>query len=440
MQYYRVQLSRLRARRILQATAVTLMLAAALLPFAPASRGQQRPRQSQSPAASPTPLPVPADARPRRVTNAVPTPTPAPTPRATTTTTPAVTLQTTPKTTPAASPSPSPVDEQDEIDENEVVKVEANLINLQVRVIDRNNRPINDIRKEEFRVFENGVPQTIEFFTREEVPISYGLVVDNSGSLRSQLAKVIEAGRTIINSNKPGDETLIVRFIDSDMIEELQDFTSKQEDLLDAIENFHVDGGQTAVVDAVYVSAARIAQHKKGDRLNDRRRRAMILVTDGEDRGSQYKQEQLFDALREIDVQIFVIGFVNELDKDGSIIRKSPRDKSVDLINRLAKETGGRAFFPTSLSELPQIAEDITRDLRTQFVISYKPTEKAREGEFRNVRVTIADAPGREKRIAITRPGYTAPRISGNDDNSSEDGSRATRNPPATSTARPKKQ
>jgi Ca-activated chloride channel family protein len=386
---------------------VATTLVATILPSTHAARGQRPRRVADAPQTTPKTTPTP---RPTATPNTVAAPaTNSPSPRAT----PAVTLQTRPETS-DPTPSPTPDDGQ-EVDEDDVVKVEANLINLQVRVIDRNNRPINDIRKDEFRVFENGVQQTIEFFTREEVPISYGLVVDNSGSLRSQLAKVIEAGRTIVNSNKPGDEAMVVRFIDSEKIEELQSFTAKQEDLLDALETFHVDGGQTAVVDAVYVSAERIAQHKKGDPLNDRRRRALILVTDGEDRGSQYKQEQLFNALREMDVQIFVIGFVNELDKEGGFIRKSPRDKAVDLINRLAKETGGRAFFPTSNAELPQIAEEITRDLRTQFVISYKPTEKARAGEYRNVRVTVADVPGRDKRIAITRAGYTAPRISGND-------------------------
>ncbi|HEX8851975.1 MAG TPA: hypothetical protein VF754_00730, partial [Pyrinomonadaceae bacterium] len=117
--------------------------------------------------------------------------------------------------------------------------------------------------------------------------------------------------------------------------------------------------------------------------------------------------------LREEDVQIYVIGFVNELDREGGFIRKSQRTRAVQLLDRLAKETGGRAFYPTSLSELPQIAEDITKDLRTQYVLSYNPTNKRRDGSFRAVRVAVADAPGRDKRIAITRAGYTAPRTGG---------------------------
>jgi Ca-activated chloride channel family protein len=239
------------------------------------------------------------------------------------------------------------------------------------------------------------------------VPISYGLAIDTSGSLRSQLGQVIEAGKVIINSNKPGDETFLVRFISSDKIEQVQDFTSNKDDLIDSLDTFYTEGGQTAIVDAVYVSAEHVAEYKKGD-VSDRRRRALIVVTDGEDRGSQYKQEELFDRLREEDVQIYVIGFVNELDKEGGFIRKSPREKAVALINRLAKETGGRAFFPESLADLPKIAEEIVRDMRTQYVVGYYPTNKARDGSFRAIRVAVADAPGKDKRIALTRNGRIA--------------------------------
>ena len=311
----------------------------------------------------------------------------------------------------------APPDEQNpagqEIDPDEVVRVDTNLVNLHVRVVDRANRPVNDVRQDEFRVFEDGVPQTIAFFTKEEVPISYGLVIDNSASLRGQIDKVIEAGKTIINSNKPGDETFLVRFVSSDQIETVRDFTSDKNALMDAMDELYVEGGQTAIIDAVYLSAERVARYKKGDPLNDRRRRALILVTDGEDRASYYKQDELFAHLREDDVQIFVIGFVNELENDRGLIRKSKREQAVNLLNRLAQDTGGRAFFPQSLSELPNIANEITRDLRTQYVIGYAPTNKARDGSYRSVRVTVASAGGRDKRIAITRPGYTAPRDGG---------------------------
>lgn len=304
-------------------------------------------------------------------------------------------------------PTPTPDPNAAEISENERITINTELVTLHVRVIDRNNHPINRIGKDEFKVFEDGVPQPIFAFSEEEVPVIYGLAVDTSGSLRSQLNQVIDAAKTIINSNKKGDETFLERFIDRDKIENLQDFTPNKDQLLEAVDNLYVEGGQTAVIDGVYLAAEHVADYKKGGD-DDRRRRALIVVTDGEDRASYYNETQLFQRLREEDVQIFVIGFVNELDTDKGFIRKSSKDKAVNLINKLASESGGRAFFPQSISELPQIANEIVRDLRTQYVISYDPTNKAHDGTYRSIKVTVAQPTSSEKRIALTRSGRTA--------------------------------
>lgn len=350
--------------------------------------------------------------RPRSTTPVQPAPRTTPAPQATPTPTPRPTGTGVPPTLgdapppwklkPTPTPTPPP-----EFDKEDIIKTNTDLVQLHVRVIDRNNRPIDNVKLNEFHVFEDGVAQPIENFTREEVPISYGLAVDTSGSLRSQLQSVIDAGKTIINSNKAGDETFLVRFISSDKIETVQDFTDKKDLLMDGLDSFYIEGGQTAIIDAVYLSAEHVSEYKRGD-TQDRRRRALIVITDGEDRNSFYKQEQLFARLREEDVQIFVIGFVNELDKEAGFIRKSPREKATALINKLATETGGRAFFPESLSELQQIAQEIVRDLRTQYVLSYNPTNKTPDGTFRAIKVTVDQPNNAEKRIALTRNGRLA--------------------------------
>ena len=377
-----------------------------------AGRNQNsRPRSTGTPPqARPTPTPTRTTQTPttQRPANSTQTPTPTPAPRSTPIDRIAPHLGE-PPPPPVLKPKPTPTPADEEYDEGSRIIVNTELVTLNVRVIDRNNRPIGDVRENEFHVLEDGVPQPIEYFTREEVPISYGLAVDTSGSMRSQLQSVIDAGKTIINTNKKGDETFLVRFISSDKIETVQDFTSNQELLLDGLDSFYVEGGQTAVVDAVYLTADHVAEYKKGDD-NDRRRRALIVITDGEDRSSFYSPEKLFARLREADVQIYVIGFVNELDKEGGLIRKSPRDKAVGLLNKIATETGGRAFFPQSLSELPQIASEIVRDLRTQYVVAYNPTNKARDGSFRSIKVSVAEGSSRDKRIALTRNGRTAPK------------------------------
>jgi Ca-activated chloride channel homolog len=369
------------------------------------SLSQDRPRSTQTPAPTPTP-PATTPARPA----STPVPSPAPQTQRPQTDRIAPTLGE-PPPPPKLKPTPTPTPPE-VLDPDSVITINAELVQLHVRVIDRNNRPINNVTKGEFRIYEDGVQQTIESFTREEVPISYGLAVDTSASLRSQIQSVIDAGKTIVNSNKPGDETFLVRFVSSDKIQTEQDFTDKKDLLIDALDNLYVEGGQTAVIDAVYLSAEHVSEYKKNDE-SDRRRRALIVITDGEDRSSFYKQEQLFARLREEDVQIFVIGFVNELDKEAGFIRKSPREKAVNLINKLASETGGRAFFPESISELPQIANEIVRDMRTQYVIAYNPTNKTQDGTYRAIKVTVDQPSDSDKRIALTRTGRLARKETG---------------------------
>ena len=297
----------------------------------------QQPQESRPRTAGATPTPTPVQTGPgRRIAPQLGEPPPPPILR--------------PK------PTPTPDASTAEIDANSTLVMNAELVNLNVRVIDRNNRPINNIQQDEFKVYEDGVPQRIFSFTQEEVPVIYGMAVDTSGSLRPQFDQVIDAAKIIINSNKKGDETFLERFISSDKIETIQDFTSSKEALMDGLDTLYIEGGQTAVVDGVYLAAEHIAQYRKGTG-DDRRRRALIVVTDGEDRASFYTQEQLFQHLREQDVQIYVIGFVNELDAEGNLIRRSPRDKAVNLINKLATETGGRPF-PRSTADLPAVANE----------------------------------------------------------------------------------
>ena len=378
--------------------AVSLFFASALaaisLLIVGASSAQQpdsRPRQTGAPSATPPPQPTGTPLEQtgpgRRIAPQLGAPPPAPILK--------------PKPTPPPDPNSA------EISEGERLTINTELVTLHVRVIDRNNHPINNIRKDDFKVLEDNVPQPIFSFTEEEVPVIYGLAVDTSGSLRPQFEQVINASKSIINSNKKGDETFLERFISSDKIETIQDFTSNKDFLMDGLDQLFIEGGQTAVIDGVYLAAEHVADYKKGSD-DDRRRRALIVVTDGEDRASYYPEAQLFQRLREEDVQIYVIGFVNELDADKGLIRKSQRDKAVNLINRLASETGGRAFFPQSIAELPQIANEIVRDLRTQYVISYDPTNKAHDGSYRAIKVLVTQPAGTDRRIALTRPGRTA--------------------------------
>jgi hypothetical protein len=152
---------------------------------------------------------------------AAPTPTPTPAPTAAPTIVP--------------SPTKTPIANVD--DPNEVIKIDTDEVTLDVRVVDRNNRPVNGLKQSDFTVLEDGQPQEISSFGQQEVPTNYGLVIDNSGSLRPQLDKVIEAGKVFVSTNRPDDETLIIRFVGRDKIEIAKNFTSNKQDLNDALDN-----------------------------------------------------------------------------------------------------------------------------------------------------------------------------------------------------------
>lgn len=303
---------------------------------------------------------------------------------------------------PVSSPTATPIPEEDEI-----IKIDTELVNLNVRVVDRSNRPISNLTQNDFKVYEENVLQPIEFFSKSEVPTNYSLVIDTSGSLRLQIEKVVEASKIIVGTNRPDDETSIIGFISSDKIEVKQDFTNNKADLIDTLDNLYIEPGQTAIIDAVYLAAGEVDRYEKTRNPNDKKRRALVLVTDGEDRDSSYKEQQLYDLLRETDVQIYVIGFVSELSKDGGFISKSPQGKAKAFLERLATETGGKVYFPNSLEELNGIAQNISSELRTQYSIGYSPSNDARQGAFKNIKVVVADGPKKEKRIAVTRSGIT---------------------------------
>jgi Ca-activated chloride channel homolog len=306
--------------------------------------------------------------------------------------------------TPPATPSPTRTIEE----ETEVGFIETELVNLNVRVVDRNNRPINGLKQSDFTIFEDNVKQEIDFFSQSEVPTNYALVIDNSGSLRSQIQEVIDAGKILVGTNRPEDETSVIRFVSSDKIEIVQDFTANAADLNDALDNLYIEGGRTAIIDAVYLAVQRVSDFEKNKDRDDRTRRALILVSDGEDVNSFYSQKQLFDLIKESDVQIYAVGFIKDLESKGGFVSKSAQSKARSFLETLATQTGGKAYFPNAVSELNTLAREIASEMRTQYSIGYIPSNDREDGTYRNIKVSIADGPRGEKRIPVTRAGRTA--------------------------------
>jgi Ca-activated chloride channel family protein len=173
----------------------------------------------------------------------------------------------------------------------------------------------------------------------------------------------------------------------------------------------YVEGGQTAVIDAVYLSAERVAERRVDEAGC---RRALVLLTDGEDRVSYYKRSELQELLRKHDVQIFVIGVVSVLRKGEALFGKSPREKATAFLNSLTQETGGRSFFPKNVKEMQEAVEEIARDMRAQYAISYQTSNTNRDGKFRTIRVKLSEtAATGGKRTVHARSGYFAPSAKG---------------------------
>jgi VWFA-related protein len=186
--------------------------------------------------------------------------------------------------------------------------------------------------------------------TPPEVSLTYGLVVDNSGSLRSQIDYVLAVGKAIVNNNKRDDTTFLVRFVNSDKIQRVKDFTKDKTSLTKAIDEFAVEGGLSAINDAVYDSAQYLA-----DKSKDTNRHALILITDGYDRNSYFRTDKVISYLKDKNIRLYVIAFTGMVKRDS----QESYDRARLYLETLAKESRGRAYFPNNRSEL----ETNTREL-----------------------------------------------------------------------------
>src|SRR5689334_8962379 len=279
------------------------------------------------------------------------------------------------------------------------VVLRADLVMLDVTVVDQSNKPVMDLKQDNFQVIEDKLPQTIAFFSKDQVPVSLVFAIDTSGSMRSKLDTVIKASVNLVKESRKDDEIAVMEFKDQPIL--LEEFTGDTADVIDTLQSL-VASSQTAMLDALYVGSDYASKEGKN------RRKAIILVTDGLDKDSYYKFNEVVDHLRETDVQIYLIGFISDLDGDRGLFRKSDKDKAEGLLKKLAEETGGRAFFPRELSETHTIAQQISTDLRTQYSIGYYPTNTKKDGAFHPIRVAVSA--GDRRIVARTRNGRTAPR------------------------------
>jgi Ca-activated chloride channel family protein len=284
------------------------------------------------------------------------------------------------------------------VDKDGVFKVDTDLVLLDVKVVDQNNTPIMDLKKDDFSVYEDKVKQTVDNVSREEVPVSFGLVIDTSGSMKAKLQTVSDASVSLIKQMRMDDEAFVASFKAEPEL--VQDFTTDRRELEDAISELYTSGG-TALLDAI-IATADYAQEK-----GKQRRKALVVISDGLEKNSSVKEKEVMEAIKEDEVQVYLVGFIDEENEEKSLFGKSSAKKAKELLSRIADDSGGHAYFPKDISEIPAIAAQIAKDLRTQYVVSYYPSNEKRDGTFRNVQVSV-NSQGSRKLIARTRRGYYA--------------------------------
>ena len=274
------------------------------------------------------------------------------------------------------------------------IKVDVSLVVLHTTVLDDRQRFADGLKNENFRIFEDKVEQKLSVFKREDVPVSMGLVIDNSGSMRDKRSRVNEAAITLVQASNPSDEAFVVNFNDDFYLDLDKDFTSSVPDLKEALERID-SRGSTALYDAIIGSLDHL---KKASRD----KHVLLIVTDGEDNTSHNTLEKTVREIQKTDTVIYTIGLLSQESK------KSAK-KARKALEDIAKASGGVAYFPENVEDVHTICEQVAHDIRNQYTLAYYPTNTKKDGTFRAVTVEVIPPRGRGKLLARTRNGYYAP-------------------------------
>lgn len=267
--------------------------------------------------------------------------------------------------------------------------LDTQLVPLYVSVVDKNGKMVTGLPESAFKVYENNVEQHIKIFNREDVPVSMGIIIDNSGSMREKRPKVAAAALELIKASNPQDEEFIVDFNDVAYLDAT--FTNNIKKLEEVLDKIDTRGG-TAMRDAIDTSIDYAKREGK------KTKKVLLVITDGNDNTSEETLEQLERKSRQSEVLIYCIGLLN--DEDPREARAAKR-----ALHVLAEASGGLDYYPKSLSEVENITPQIAHEIRNQYIIGYTPINTVLDGKFRAIKVTVK-APGNP--TVRTRTGYFA--------------------------------
>ncbi len=286
----------------------------------------------------------------------------------------------------SAQPAAKPADADDP---GLIFKTSTKEVVMHTAVLDSREHFVTDLPQSAFKVYEEDVLQELKYFRREDVPVSLGILVDNSGSMRDKRRQVNTAAVDFVKASNPKDEAFIVNFNDEGFLD--SPFTSDVLRLQDALQRIDARGG-TALYDAVGMSLDYLKEKAKWDK------RVLLIVTDGEDNASVLDLERLVRRLQEGDTVIYAVGLLSEQDNRSA-------KRATRAIKNIVKSTGGAAFFPKSVDEVHAIAQKVAEDIRSQYILAYTPAASAAGATFRRVKVVLSGKSA--KRLEVRhRPGY----------------------------------
>jgi Ca-activated chloride channel family protein len=277
-----------------------------------------------------------------------------------------------------------------------VLRVDSSLALIPVHVTTSHGSSVTDLRKENFALFEDGVQQTITHFAQDDAPVSVGLLLDMSGSMKNKMAKVCDAATEIFKFANPDDEFFLVEFNGRAKLK--IPFTQDWQEISAEIGRAK-PSGLTALLDAIHLAVAQMkdARHT---------RKAIFILSDGGDNHSRRNLLQLRDALLESDAQVYAMGI---FDANYSVKHTPEERNGPRLLNEVALETGGRDFPIHSVSELDSIGVQLARQLRSQYILGYSPTNSAHDGRYRHVSLKLVLPIDSSDLRSYYRRGYYAP-------------------------------
>jgi len=281
---------------------------------------------------------------------------------------------------------------------NATIRVDTNLVLINVTVTDPLNRFVTGLEAEHFKLFEEKAEQRIATFASEDAPLSVGLVFDASGSMGAKLQKARLAAAQFFKTANPDDEFFLVQF--NDKPELIHPFTTNTEEIQNRL-TFTQAKGRTALLDGIYMAL----NHMKKARNT---RKAILVLSDGGDNSSRYTESEIKNLVREADVQIYAIGI---FEPASARSRSAEELAGPGLLNEIAEQTGGRHFPVENLNDLPDVAAKIGIELRNQYVIGYVPNNATRDGKYRRVQVKINQPRGLPPLRPFWRQGYYAPHL-----------------------------